>query len=154
MEIAIIAHDGKRELMAQFCIAYYNTLVKHNLYAPAATASYVGDAAGITIESLLNADFGGEDQIAARVSYNEVDCLLYFRDADGLYGDEHGLLRLCDARSIPVATNIASAEIIVRAIEAGDLDWRNYINPKTNRKKPRRIEPNKKGRKRINDTKT
>lgn len=141
MEIAIIAHDSKKELMAQFCIAYYNTLAKHNLSATATTASYVRDAAGLEFERFLTGDYGGEDQIAARISYNEIDCLLYFRDTSSDYTmhelhyyDANDLIRLCDIRNIPVATNIATAEILIRAIEAGDLDWRNYVNAKTSKK--------------------
>lgn len=151
MEIAIIAHDKKKELMAQFCIAYYNTLAKHNLSATATTASYVRDATGLEFERFLTGDYGGEDQIAARISYNEIDCLLYFRDTmpdnptenDSIadyaaqephYYDANDLIRLCDIRNIPVATNIATAEILIRAIENGDLDWRNYVNAKTSRK--------------------
>jgi len=136
MEIAIIAHDVKKELMAQFCIAYYNTLKKHNLCATAMTGKYISDAAGLQIEKMLMGDYGGEQQMAARISYNEIDCLLYFRDAASSQGydeDYMNILRLCDLHNIPVATNIATAEVLICAVERGDLDWRNYVNPVYNR---------------------
>jgi methylglyoxal synthase len=132
MEIALIAHDIKRELMAQFCIAYYNILKNHNLCATAMTGKYVADATGLKIGRLLMGDYGGEQQMASRISYNEIDCLLYFRDTanNKSYGeDSMNILRLCDVHNIPVATNIATAEILICAVERGDLDWRNYVNP-------------------------
>ena len=132
MEIAIIAHDNKRELMAQFCIAYYNILKQHRICATAATGKYVADATGLVIEKLLMGDGGGEQQMASRIAYNEIDCLLYFRDtirANNYNEDAINILRLCDVHNIPVATNIATAEVLIRAVERGDLDWRNYVNP-------------------------
>jgi methylglyoxal synthase len=83
---------------------------------------------------MLIGDYGGEQQMASRISYNEIDCLLYFRDTSGNHSsnydeDAMNILRLCDMHNIPVATNIATAEILVCAIERGDLDWRNYVNP-------------------------
>ncbi|MCL2095614.1 MAG: methylglyoxal synthase [Oscillospiraceae bacterium] len=135
MEIAIIAHEMKRELMAQFCIAYYNILKHHNLCADSVTGKYIEDASGLKIEKMLMGDSGGEQQMAPRISYNEIDCLLYFRDVSGTQSsksadeDALNILRLCDANTIPAATNIAAAEILVRAIERGDLDWREYVNP-------------------------
>ena len=132
MEIAIIAHEIKKELMAQFCIAYCNILQKHNLCASAITGKYVAEASGLKIEKMLMGDYGGEQQMASRISYNEIDCLLYFRDTSGNQGsdeDSVNILRLCDMNNIPVATNIATAEILICAIDRGDLDWRNYVNP-------------------------
>ena len=136
MQIAIIAHDMKKELMAQFCIAYCGTLSKHRLCATAVTAKYISEATGLEIDKMMAGDQGGEEQIASRIAYNEIDILLYFRDTrpnqkENPAGIE--LLRVCDANNIPVATNIATAEVIVRALDAGDLDWRLYVNPKTNK---------------------
>ena len=132
MEIAIIAHEIKKELMAQFCIAYCSILQKHNLCACAVTGKYIAEASGLKIGKILMGDYGGEQQMASRISYNEIDCLLYFRDTSGNQGSEEdfvNLLRLCDTNNIPVATNIATAEILICAIDRGDLDWRNYVNP-------------------------
>ena len=84
MEIAIIAHDMKKELMAQFCIAYCGTLSKHNLCATAVTAKYISEATGLHIDRMMSGDQGGEEQIASRISYNEIDILLYFRGYKGV----------------------------------------------------------------------
>ena len=139
MEIAIIAHDMKKELMTQFCIAYCGILSKHNLFATATTAKYISEASGLKIDRLMSGDHGGEEQIASRIAYNEVDVLLFFRDTrpDSNRAADNELLRMCDLYNIPVATNIATAEVIVTALDRGDLDWRNIVNPNSelNRKK-------------------
>ncbi len=131
MEIAIIAHDMKKELMTQFCIAYCGILSKHNLFATATTAKYISEASGLKIDRLMSGDHGGEEQIASRIAYNEVDVLLFFRDTrpDSTRPADNELLRMCDLYNIPVATNIATAEVIVTALDRGDLDWRNIVNP-------------------------
>ena len=134
MEITIIASDTKKELMTQFCIAYCGILSKHNLCATSVTGSYIADATGLEIEKLLSGPHGGEQQIASRVAYNEIDALLYFRSTEpkGNFDEaEYNLLRLCDMHNVPVATNIAMAEILIMAIDRGDLDWRNIVNPRT-----------------------
>ncbi len=135
MEIAIIATDMKKELMTQFCIAYCGVLSKHNLCATSITAKYISEATGLTIEKMLAGDQGGEQQIATRVAYDEIDILLYFRDTrpEAIYEDKEGLelLLACDRYNIPVATNIATAEALITALDRGDLDWRNFLNPKS-----------------------
>lgn len=134
MEIAIIAHDLKKELMTQFCIAYCGVLSKHKLCATGITAKYISEATGLEIERLLSGEQGGEQQIASRVAYNEIDVLLYFKDTrpDARPSDvEKELLRLCDQYNIPVATNIATAEVVIDALERGDLDWRELVNPRS-----------------------
>ena len=134
MEIAIIAHDTKKELMTQFCIAYCGILSKHNLCATSITAKYISDATGLEIEKLMTGEHGGEQQVASRVSYNEIDLLLYFRDTspkDSFDESEYDLLRMCDMYNVPVATNIATAEVLVCALDRGDLDWREIVNPRS-----------------------
>ena len=134
MEIAIIAHDLKKELMTQFCIAYCGILSKHNLCATGITAKYISEATGLEIDRLLSGVQGGTQQIASRVACNEIDVLLYFKDTrPGSHADdeEAELLRLCDQYNIPVATNIATAEVIVTALDRGDLDWREIFNPRS-----------------------
>ena len=140
MEIGIIAHDLKKELMAQFCIAYCGILSKHNLCATGITANYISEATGLEIEKLLSGTHGGEQQMASRIAYNEIDALLFFRNTKqygGFDEDEYEILRMCDMYNIPVATNIATAEVLVRAIDNGDLDWRDLLNPRSayNKKK-------------------
>ncbi len=132
MEIAIIADDKKKELMAQFCIAYCGTLSRHTLCATSSTGKYISDATGLKIERFLLGEYGGAQQIASRVSYDEIDLLLFFRDTSPNADNrevESNLLRLCDIHNVPVATNIATAEVLVRALDHGDLDWREIVNP-------------------------
>ena len=134
MEIAIIADDKKKELMTQFCIAYCGILAKHNLCATGITGKYISEATGLKIERLLSGAHGGAQQITSRVAYNEIDLLIYFRDTskDIVFDEEeYNLLRMCDVYNIPVATNIATTEVLVTALENGGLDWREIVNPKS-----------------------
>lgn len=143
MEIALIAHDTKKELMTQFCIAYCGILSKHNICATATTGKYVVDATGLNISRLLAGEQGGEQQIASRISYNEIDVLLYFRSTSPDYGRsevEYNLMRLCDVHNVPIATNIATAEVLICALERGDLDWREIVNPKSDYNRRRRVK--------------
>ena len=133
MEIALIADDNKKELMAQFCIAYGGILSRHHLCATYSTGTYVSDATGLEIDTYLSGGTGTE-QINSRISYNEIDLVFYFRSTDPLKipGEpEMNLLRLCDVYNIPVATNIATAEVIVTALDAGSFNWREFINPRS-----------------------
>ena len=131
MNIALIAHDTKKELMVQFCIAYCGVLSKHNLCATGTTGKMVAEATGLNVQRYLSGSQGGDQQIAARISCNEIDLLLFFRDPISVKPHEPNdmnLLRLCDVHNIPVATNIA-AEALIHALERGDLDWRDIVNP-------------------------
>ena len=133
MNIALIAHDSKKELMVQFCIAYSGILSQHNICATGTTGKLVAEATGLRIFRFLSGEQGGDQQIAARIACNEIDLLLFLRDPLTMKAgepDEANLIRLCDVHSIPVATNIATAEALIHALEKGDLDWRNVVNPK------------------------
>ena len=132
MNIALIAHDTKKEHMVQFCIAYCGVLSKHNLCATGTTGKMVAEATGLNVQRYLSGSQGGDQQIAARISCNEIDLLLFFRDPISVKPHEPNdmnLLRLCDVHNIPVATNIATAEALIHALERGDLDWRDIVNP-------------------------
>ena len=134
MVIAIIADDNKKELMAQFCTAYYGILCCHELCATHTTGRYISDATGLEIETLMMGSTGGVEQIASKISFNEVDAVFYFRSTDPskeIYEGENTLLRLCDVYNIPLATNIATAEVLVTAIKSGVLDWRELVNPRS-----------------------
>ena len=124
MNIAITAHDAKKELMVQFCIAYCGILSRYNLCGTGTTSKMVSEATGLEIQ-------GGDQQIAARIACNEIDLLLFFRDPLNPKAHETAndmnLLRLCDMHNIPVATNIATAEVLIHGLERGDLDWRNIL---------------------------
>ena len=130
MTIALIAHDAKKELMIQFCIAYCGILSRHTLCATGTTGKQVAEATGLRIQRYLSGSQGGDQQIAARISCNEIDVLLFFRDPLTPKPDEPNdmnLLRLCDSHNIPVATNIATGEVLIHGLERGDLDWRNIL---------------------------
>ena len=131
MDIAIIADDNKKELMAQFCIAYCGILARHTLCATSVTGKYISEATGLEIDQMMAGYEGGVEQIAARIAYNEIDLLFYFksREPQVEYASDQDVLRLCDIYNIPVATNIATAEALVMALDRGDLDWRKIINP-------------------------
>ncbi len=133
MNIALIAHDKKKELMVQFCIAYKGILGKHNLIATGTTGGLIMDATGLNVHRFLSGPQGGDQQIGARIAYNEIDLVLFFRDP--LTGLTHEpdvapILKLCDIHNVPIATNIATAEVLVHGLDRGDMDWRNIVNPK------------------------
>ncbi len=130
MNIALIAHDSKKELMTQFCIAYCGILSHHSLCATGTTGKQVEAATGLQITKFLSGAQGGAQQIGALISCNEIDLLLFFRNPlnpKPYEPNDHDLLRLCDMHNIPVATNIATAESLVRGLERGDLDWRTLV---------------------------
>ncbi len=123
-----MAHDKKKELMVQFCTAYKGILEKHSISATAATGRLVGDATGLPVNLFLSRAQGGIQQIGARISYNEIDLVIFFTDpnATELWQDQAlvEILRLCDAHNVPCATNLASAELMILGLARGDLDWR------------------------------
>ena len=132
MNIALIAHDAKKELMVQFCIAYCGILSNHNLCATDTTGKMVSDVTGLRIQRYLTGSQGGTQQISARVSCDEIDLVLFFRDPitrSGYEQKDNDLIRICDVHNIPVATNIATAEVLIHGLERGDLDWRTIVNP-------------------------
>ena len=134
MDIAIIADDNKKELMAQFCIAYCGILSRHHLCATHTTGRFISDTTGLDIETFLVGNSGGMEQIAPKISFNEIDVVFYFRSTDPskeIHDYENTLLRLCDVYNIPLATNIATAEVLVNAIDNGSLNWREFINPRS-----------------------
>ena len=132
MNIALVAQDVKKELMVRFCIAYCGVLSRHKLCATASTGKLVSDATGLRVVKFFGGPQGGCQQISSRISCGEVVMLFFFRDAfhPELMGkSEEDLLRLCDVHTIPVATNIATAEVLIHGLERGDLDWRNVGRP-------------------------
>ena len=133
MNIALIAHDKKKELMVNFCIAYKFILQNHNLFATGTTGSVIMEATGLNIHLFSPGPLGGEQQIGARVAYDEIDLVIFFRDpltAREHEPDVYSLLRLCDVQSIPFATNIATAEMLIKGVERGDLAWRELVRPR------------------------
>ena len=132
MNIALIAHDQKKELLIQFCIAYKSVLDKHNLCGTGTTAKLVSEATGLSVKQFLSGAQGGDQQIGARIAYNEIDMMIFFRDpltAKSYEPEVTSIIRLCDVHNIPVATNIATAEALVLALSRGDMDWRYGAGP-------------------------
>ena len=132
MNIALIAHDNKKELMVQFCIAYCGILAKHDLSSTFTTGRLISEATGLKVRTYLHSAQGCQ-QLDARISYNEIDLVLFFRDpmSNAQYEpDVHAISRLCDMHNIPIATNSATAEMLILGLDRGDLDWRNIVNPK------------------------
>ena len=134
MNIAFLAHDKKKELMVQFCTAYKSVLNKHNLFATATTGRLIGDHTGLPITLLLSHKQGGHQQINARIAYNEIDLVLMFTDPNNTdtWDDNQMVetIRHCDKHNVPVATNLASAEMLIMGLQRGDLDWREMLRSK------------------------
>ena len=133
MNIAIMSHDHKKELMVQFCIAYCGVLSKHTVCATNTTGRLVAEATGLPVRLFLSHAHGGSQQIGARIAYNEIDMVLCFHDpnAKTLHEDILYIARLCDLNNIPFASNVATAEMLILGLARGDLDWRDIVNPKT-----------------------
>ena len=130
MNIALIAHDEKKELMVQFCIAYCGILSRNIICATGTTGKLVEEATGLEVQKFLGGSQGGDQQIAARIACNEIDMLLFFRDPLNPKPSEPNdmnLLRLCDMHSIPFGTNIATGEGLMHGLERGGRDWRNIV---------------------------
>ena len=131
MTIAILAHDSRKELALQFCTAYSGILSRNTVIATGTTGRMLAQATGLPVHCYLSGKLGGIQQISARVACNEVDLVLFFRDPlkaeNG--SSEQNLLRLCDMHSVPISTNIATAEVLIHGLERGDLDWRDIVHP-------------------------
>ena len=134
MNIAFLAHDKKKELMVQFCTAYKSILSKHTLFATATTGRLIADNTGLPITMLLSHKQGGHQQINARIAYNEIDLVLLFTDpnTNSPYDDTNMIetIRHCDKQNVPIATNLASAELSIMGLQRGDLDWREVLHTK------------------------
>lgn len=131
LNIALMAHDGKKELMVQFCIAYCGIFAGHSLCATKTTGKMISDSTGLPITLCLAASQGGSQQIGARIAYNEIDLVIFFCDPDDARGQDqvNEIARLCDRHSIPFASNVATAEVLVQGLSRGDLAWRDIVNP-------------------------
>lgn len=130
MNIALIAHDNKKDMMIHFVTAYENILKNHQLFATGTTGTRIMEATELTLHRFQSGPLGGDQQIGAEIANNRMDIVIFLRDPltpQPHEPDIQALIRLCDVRMIPVATNIATAEILVRALERGDLQWRNYV---------------------------
>ena len=134
MNITLMAHDKKKDLMVQCCTAYKSVLSKHNLSATATTGRLVAEATGLPVTLYLSHNQGGHQQVDARIAYNEIDLVLLFTDPNNSdpWEDQQVVqtLHLCDAHNVPMATNLATAEMLILGLQRGDLDWREMIRRK------------------------
>jgi len=134
LNIAFLAHDKKKELMVQFCTAYKSVLIKHNLFATATTGRLIADNTNLPVTLLLSHKQGGHQQINARIAYNEIDLVLLFTDPNTTepWDDAQMIetIRYCDKHNVPIATNLAGAEMLIMGLQRGDLDWREMLRSK------------------------
>ena len=129
--IALVAHDNKKDELIEWAIFNKTTLAKHRLYATGTTGTMVENALDQSVTKLLSGPLGGDQQIGALVALNELDLIIFLRDplmAQPHEPDINALLRLCDVQGIPLATNIATAEILVKALDRGDFAWRELVH--------------------------
>ena len=127
MNIGLIAHDSKKKLMQNFCIAYRGILNKHELFATATTGRLIEEVTNLTIHKYLAGPLGGEQQMASQIEQNQLDLLIFLRDPltpKSHEPDVNNVVKLCDTHNIPLATNLATAELLIRALDRGDLEWR------------------------------
>ena len=133
MNIGLIAHDAKKTLMQNFCIAYRGILSKHELYATGTTGRLIEEVTNLSIHKFLAGHLGGMQQLGAQIGHNDIDALIFLRDPSTVKPHEpdvNDVIRLCDMHNIPIATNSATAEMLILGLDRGDLDWRNIVNPK------------------------
>lgn len=130
MNIALIAHDAKKKLMQNFCIAYRGILSKHDLYATGTTGRLIEEVTNLSIHKYLAGHLGGEQQIGVQIEHNQIDLVIFLRDPltpKSHELDVNNLVRLCDMHNIPLATNLASAELLIKSLERGEFEWREVF---------------------------
>ena len=127
MRIALIAKKKKKKLMQNFCIAYRGILSRHKLYATATTGRLIEEVTNLNIHKHLAGHLGGMQQIGAQIEQNEIDLLIFLRDPlnpKRHEPDVNDVVKLCDMHNIPMATNLATAELLIKSLDRGDLEWR------------------------------
>ena len=130
MNIALVAHDNKKILMENLCIAYMYILNKHTLFATGSTGALVEETANLTVNKYLAGHLGGEQQLGSQIINNDIDLLIFLRDpsyAKDYEDDINSIMRLCDTHNIPLASNLATAEALLLTLDRGDLDWREIM---------------------------
>ena len=130
MNIALAAHDSKKILMENLCIAYRHILSKHTVYATGTTGRIIEDTIGMHVNKYLEGELGGGQQMAVQLSYNDIDVVIFLCDPSHIDDGEpgiYGIMRLCDTHNVPFASNLATAEVILLALDRGDLDWREVL---------------------------
>ncbi len=130
MNIGLIAHDAKKKLMQNFCIAYRGILSRHELYATGTTGRLIEEVTNLTIHKYLAGHLGGVQQLGSEIENNDLDMVIFLRDPltkKSHEPDINNIFTLCDMHNIPLATNLATAELLIKAMDRGDLDWREMF---------------------------
>lgn len=128
MNIGLIAHNSKKKLMQNLCIAYRGILCKNELYATATTGRLIEEVANLNVRKFLAGHLGGVQQMCSQIEQNQLDMIIFIRDPQTPQSHEpdvNNIFRLCDMHNIPLATNLATAEMLIKSLERGDLDWRD-----------------------------
>ncbi|SEP88457.1 methylglyoxal synthase [Lachnospiraceae bacterium RM5] len=128
MNVGLIAHNSKKKLMQNLCIAYRGILCKHEVYATSTTGRLIEEVANINVHKFLAGHLGGVQQMCSQIEQNQIDLLIFLRDPQEPQKHEpdvNNIFRLCDMHNIPLATNLATAELAILALDRGDLDWRD-----------------------------
>ncbi|MCR4891956.1 MAG: methylglyoxal synthase [Lachnospiraceae bacterium] len=131
MNIGLVAHDAKKKLMQNFCIAYRGILSNHNLYATGTTGRLIEEVTNLNIHKYLAGHLGGVQQLGAEIEHNLMDLVIFLRDPVTSKSHEPNvdhIVRLCDMHNIPLATNLATAELLIKSLERGDLEWREMYH--------------------------
>ena len=127
MNVGLIAHESKKKLMQNFCIAYRGILSKHSLYATGTTGRLIEEVTNLNVHKYRSGHLGGEQQMCTDIEQDQLDLVIFLREPiapNRMDPDGRGIIRMCDAHNIPVATNLATAELLIKALERGDLEWR------------------------------
>ena len=127
MNIGLIAPESKRKLIQNFCIAYRGSLSKHKLFATGTTGRLIEEVTNLSVHKYLAGNLGGEQQIGAQIEHNEIDLMIFLRDPlapDMHKPDINYIVKLCDMHNIPLATNLATAELLIKSLDRGDMQWR------------------------------
>jgi methylglyoxal synthase len=139
MNIALIAHDKKKDDIVRFAIAYKSILADHTLYATGTTGLRIMKETGLSIHRFQSGPLGGDQEIGALIANNKMDVVFFFRDPLTVQPHEpdvSALVRLCDVYAVPLATNMGTAEIIIKGLERNDLSWRNIVSEKGEMNEP------------------
>ncbi len=130
MNIGIIAHNSKKSLIEDLCIAYKGILSKHEIYATGTTGRRIEEVTNLRIHKFLAGALGGDKQFTEMIERNDMDLVILFYNPAILNHQEpdvFNIIRSCDQYNIPIATNIATAEVLILGLDRGDLEWRNHF---------------------------
>ena len=127
MNIGLIAHYSKKKIMQNFCIAYRGILCKNSLFATGTTGRLIEEVANLSVHKYLAGHLGGAQQLSAQIEQNDIDLVIFLRDPmtpKSHEPDVNNVVKLCDKHNIPLATNLATAELLIKSLDRGDLEWR------------------------------